>query len=120
MQAFLEFVVKGLVQHPDEATVTPVERNGMTIYELRLNPAVFGGVGSKGGDQRDRSLLLAVARVTVALHLEIVEDKPRVERVPRPRRLVRVRHENRRAHSIPAMFAGRSRSASCNARTAGR
>ena len=28
MQAFLEYVVKGLVQHPDAVSVTPVERAG--------------------------------------------------------------------------------------------
>jgi predicted RNA-binding protein YlqC (UPF0109 family) len=38
MQAFLEYVVKGLVQNPDAVTVTPVEREGMTVYELRLDP----------------------------------------------------------------------------------
>ena len=37
MQAFLEYVVKGLVQNPDDVSITPVERNGLTIYELRLN-----------------------------------------------------------------------------------
>jgi predicted RNA-binding protein YlqC (UPF0109 family) len=26
MQAFLEYVVKGLVQHPEDVTITPVER----------------------------------------------------------------------------------------------
>ena len=35
MQEFLEYVVKGLVQHPDAVSVTPVEREGMTVYELR-------------------------------------------------------------------------------------
>ncbi len=36
MQAFLEYVVKGLVQHPDAVTITPVDRSGATVYELRL------------------------------------------------------------------------------------
>ena len=34
MHAFLEYVVKGLVQYPDAVTVTPVEREGTTVYEL--------------------------------------------------------------------------------------
>ena len=38
MQEFLEYVVKGLVQNPGAVTVTPVERAGMTVYELRLDP----------------------------------------------------------------------------------
>ncbi len=79
MQAFLEFVVKGLVQHPDEASVTPVERNGMTIYELRMNPADVGRVIGKQGVTINaiRSLLLAgSARHALRCTLEIVEDKP--------------------------------------------
>ena len=38
MQEFLEYIVKGLVQHPGSVTVTPVERTGATVYELRLDP----------------------------------------------------------------------------------
>jgi len=79
MQTFLDFVVKGMVQHPDEATVTPVERNGMTIYELRMNPADVGRVIGKQGVTINaiRSLLLAgSARHALRCTLEIVEDKP--------------------------------------------
>jgi predicted RNA-binding protein YlqC (UPF0109 family) len=49
MQAFIEFVIKGLVQHPDEVSVTPVERSGQTIYELRLNAADAGRVIGRQG-----------------------------------------------------------------------
>ena len=49
MQAFLEYVVKGLVQNPDEVSVTPVERSGQTIFELRLNPADAGRVIGRQG-----------------------------------------------------------------------
>src|SRR5690242_4751310 len=31
MEAFLEYVVKGLVDHPEEVTITPVEREGTTV-----------------------------------------------------------------------------------------
>ena len=34
MQAFLEYVVKGLVEHPGEVSITPVDRGGMTVYGL--------------------------------------------------------------------------------------
>ena len=44
MQAFLEYVVKGLVEHPEEVTITPVEREGTTIYELRLNAQDIGKI----------------------------------------------------------------------------
>ena len=55
MQEFLEYVVKGLVQNPDAVTVTPVERAGTTVYELRLDPRRCGQDHRPAGhdDQRD-------------------------------------------------------------------
>ena len=38
MQEFVEYVVKGLVDEPDAVTVTPVEHEGTTVYELRMDP----------------------------------------------------------------------------------
>ena len=49
MQAFLEYVVKGLVQKPEAVTVTPTDRAGMTIYELRLDPQDVGKVIGRQG-----------------------------------------------------------------------
>ncbi len=49
MQAFLEYVVKGLVQNPEAVTVTPVEREGITVYELRLHPQDVGKVIGRQG-----------------------------------------------------------------------
>ena len=77
MQAFLEYVVKGLVERPDEVTVTPVERNGLTIYELRLNPNDVGRVIGRQGMTINaiRSLLTAgSAKKGLRCTLEIVED----------------------------------------------
>jgi predicted RNA-binding protein YlqC (UPF0109 family) len=79
MQAFLEYVVKGLVQHPDVVTVTPVERDGTTIYELRMHPEDVGKVIGRQGMTINaiRSLLLAgSARKGLRCSLEIVEDQP--------------------------------------------
>jgi len=78
MQAFLEYVVKGLVEKPDEVTVTPVERNGLTIYELRLNPNDVGRVIGRQGMTINaiRSLLTAgSAKKGLRCTLEIVEEK---------------------------------------------
>jgi predicted RNA-binding protein YlqC (UPF0109 family) len=78
MQGFLEYVVKGLVGHPDEVTVTPVEREGTTIYELRMNPEDVGKVIGRQGMTINavRSLLLAgSAKQGVRCSLEIVEEK---------------------------------------------
>ncbi len=69
MQAFLEFVVKGLVDRPDAVNVTPVERDGMTIYELRVHPTDIGKVIGKQGTtiHAIRSLLQVGAAKKVAL-----------------------------------------------------
>jgi uncharacterized protein len=77
MQAFLEYVVKGLVQKPDEVSVTPVETGGQTLYELRLNRQDVGRVIGKQGVTINaiRSLLAAgSARKGVRCSLEIIED----------------------------------------------
>jgi predicted RNA-binding protein YlqC (UPF0109 family) len=79
MQAFLEYVVKGLVSHPDTVTVTPVPREGTTIYELRLHPDDVGKVIGRQGMTINaiRSLLLAgSAKKGLRCSLEIVEDQP--------------------------------------------
>lgn len=79
MQAFLEYVVKGLVQNPGTVTVTPVERAGVTVYELRLDPADVGKIIGRQGITINaiRSLLLAGSvRKGLRCSVEIVEDKP--------------------------------------------
>ena len=79
MQAFLEYVVKGLVQNPEAVTVTPVERAGMTVYELRLDAKDVGRVIGRQGMTINalRSLLLAgSAKKGLRCTLEIVEEKP--------------------------------------------
>jgi predicted RNA-binding protein YlqC (UPF0109 family) len=79
MQAFLEYVVKGLVHHPADVTVTPVEREGTTIYELRLHPEDVGKVIGRQGMTINalRSLLIAgSARKGLRCSLEIVEEEP--------------------------------------------
>jgi uncharacterized protein len=79
MQAFLEYVVKGLVQHPDAVSIAPVERAGMTVYELRLDPTDVGKIIGRQGVTINaiRSLLLAgSARKGLRCAVEIIEDKP--------------------------------------------
>jgi predicted RNA-binding protein YlqC (UPF0109 family) len=79
MQAYLEFVVKGLVDRPDAVMVTPVERGGMTTYELRLHPTDVGKViGRQGATiHAIRSLLqVGSARAGKRCAVEIVEEKP--------------------------------------------
>ncbi|MDB6029809.1 MAG: hypothetical protein JWM16_147 [Verrucomicrobiales bacterium] len=81
MQAFLEYVVKGLVQHPEEVAITPVERGGMTVYEMRMNSSDVGRIIGKQGVTINaiRSLLMAgSARKNLRCAVEIVEDQPAV------------------------------------------
>jgi uncharacterized protein len=79
MQAFLEYIVKGLVQNPGAVTVTPIERGGATVYELRLDAADVGKIIGRQGITINaiRSLLLAgSAKKGLRCSVEIVEDKP--------------------------------------------
>ena len=79
MQSFIEYVVKGLVERPDAVTITPVDRNGMTIYELRLHPTDVGRIiGRQGGTIHAIRSLAQVggARKGVRCTVEIVEERP--------------------------------------------
>lgn len=80
MQEFLEYVVKGLVQKPEAVTITPIEREGMTVYELRLDPDDVGKIIGRQGVTINaiRSLLLAgSAKKGMRCAVEIVEDGKR-------------------------------------------
>ena len=79
MQAYLEFVVKGLVSHPDEVTISPVLRDGGTMFELRMHPDDVGKIIGKQGATivAIRSLLqVGSARKGLRCSVEIVEDQP--------------------------------------------
>ena len=79
MKDFLEYVVKGLVDHPTEVTITPVEQQGLILYELRLNSEDVGRIIGRQGVTITalRSLLQAgSARKGLRCSVEIVEDGP--------------------------------------------
>ena len=79
MQAFLEYVVKGLVQNPGAVTVTAIERAGVTVYELRMDASDVGKIIGRQGMTINaiRSLLPAgSAKKGLRCAIEIVEDKP--------------------------------------------
>ena len=78
MQAYLEYVVNGLVANPGAVTVTPVDRGGLTVYELRLDPPDVGKIIGRQGATINaiRSLLQAgSAQKGIRCSVEIVEDK---------------------------------------------
>jgi hypothetical protein len=84
MQAFLEYVVKGLVQNPGAVTVTPVERAGMTVYELRMDSSDVGKIIGRQGKQLTRSVLcfwpVARRKVCVA-RLKLSKTNRRVRKI---------------------------------------
>jgi len=79
MQAWLEYVVKGLVDRPDAVTVTPVQRSNVTHFELRLHPMDVGKViGKQGATIHALRSLLQVGCAKKGIHgaLDIVEEPP--------------------------------------------
>ena len=78
MQAFLDQVVKGLVDHPVAVDITQVEQERTTVYELRLHPKDVGRVIGKSGRTVNtiRSLMQAgSAKAGKFTRLEIIEEK---------------------------------------------
>jgi len=78
MQAFVEYVVRGLVDRPDAVTVTPVESQGLTVLELRLHPTdVAKVIGRQGTSiQAIRSLVqVGGAKQGKRCTVEIVEEE---------------------------------------------
>lgn len=77
MQDWLEFVVKGLVDHPDSVRVTPVAQNGLTLFELRVHPDDAGKViGRRGATINALRALLQVggAKRGERLTVDLVEE----------------------------------------------
>ncbi len=77
MQDFVEYVIRGLVDQPDSVTVTAVEDNGTTVYELRMDPDDVAKVIGRRGVTINaiRSLLQAgAAKKGMRCGLEIIED----------------------------------------------
>ena len=80
MQGFLEYVVKTLVDNPEAVSITPVDRNGITVFELRVDPDDMGKIIGKQGAtiHAVRSLMqVGSAKKGIRTLLEIVEDRQR-------------------------------------------
>tara|TARA_Y100000588_G_C13909666_1_gene776554 strand:- start:8 stop:247 length:240 start_codon:yes stop_codon:yes gene_type:complete len=77
MQDFLEYVVRRLVDEPDAVSVTETERNGSTVYELRVAQDDAAKVIGRRGVTINaiRSLIQAGgAKQGLRCGLELVED----------------------------------------------
>jgi len=76
MKAFVEYVVKALVDHPEQVDVKEVEGERTVVFELRLNQTDIGKVIGKSGRTITaiRSLLTsAAAKQGKRAMLEIIE-----------------------------------------------
>jgi len=76
MKEFIEFIVKALVDSPDEVSVNEVEGSRTTVYELRVGQGDLGKVIGKQGQTAKsiRTLLAAIsARKGKRSVLEILE-----------------------------------------------
>ncbi|HEY5601234.1 MAG TPA: KH domain-containing protein [Patescibacteria group bacterium] len=49
MKSLCQFIVSNIVDHPDEVEVDEVEDNGITIFNVKVNPEDAGKVIGKGG-----------------------------------------------------------------------
>jgi len=49
MKELLEYLARGLVEHPDEVRVNEVEEDGATVLELSVADDDYGSVIGRGG-----------------------------------------------------------------------
>ncbi len=80
MNAFLEYVLRYLVDYPDEVVVTRVVTEKGVLYELRMRPSDVGKVVGKQGQTiaAIRNLInAALPRGSDRVEVEIVEPEAR-------------------------------------------
>src|SRR5687768_14990043 len=98
METFLDYVVKGLVDRPDAVNITAVERNGATIYELRVHPTDMGKIIGRQGATINaiRALLLVgSAKRGLRCSLEVIDEEGPREREIRESREPRDSRDSR-------------------------
>ena len=77
MKELVEFIVKSLVDQPDEVHAVEVQSGTSTIVELSVAQADMGRVICKGGriiNSVRRLVQVAAARQGMRVSLELVED----------------------------------------------
>jgi uncharacterized protein len=77
LEELVTYLAKGLVDNPDEVTVTHAERDGATVFELRVAEADVGKVIGRQG--RIARALRTIVRASGAhqnerVQLEIVNE----------------------------------------------
>ena len=76
MKHFLEFVVRSLVDNPDDVQISEVPGERDTSYRVGLHPADVGLVIGKGGRTISaiRSIVNAANKAGTHLAVEVVEN----------------------------------------------
>jgi predicted RNA-binding protein YlqC (UPF0109 family) len=76
MKHFLEYVVRSLVDNPDDVQITEVASEKETSYRVSLHPTDVGLVIGKGGRTISaiRSLINAANKSNEHLAVEVVEN----------------------------------------------
>jgi predicted RNA-binding protein YlqC (UPF0109 family) len=76
MKHFLDFVVRSLVDNPDDVQISQVDAEGQTTYRVGLHPSDIGLVIGKGGHTIGsiRSLINAANKSGEHLAVEVVEN----------------------------------------------
>ena len=85
MKAFIEYVVKELVDFPEQVDIREVDGDRGMLFELRLNPSDIGKVIGKSGRTITaiRTLLIsAAAKNGKRVMLEIIEPEGGRQRPP--------------------------------------
>ena len=76
MQKYVEFVIKGFVENPDAMQIETEEKEGLTVFKVKLHPDDMGKVIGKQGNTINaiRGLLQAgSAKVNERCALEVTE-----------------------------------------------
>ena len=76
MKHFLDFVVRQLVDNPDDVQISQVSGDGQTTYRIGLHPADVGLVIGKGGRTISaiRNIINTANRGDSSLAVEVVEN----------------------------------------------
>lgn len=76
MQELVEYIVRPLVDHPDDVVVHTIEGDASVLLELRVNPADLDQVrGPKGRRFQDIQQVLAIAGGDRKPVLELIESE---------------------------------------------
>lgn len=77
MQAFLDTVVRGMVQQPEDVRIEATQARGETVYEVRVHPDDMGRlVGRRGNTVNAIRTLLAIGAANKGMRcsLELIDE----------------------------------------------